>query len=247
MKKIELEKNLQKEIEDIKAPYVLDKVLSSDQSKFKETVTEKRPTLKTRWLPLSISAFVLILAIIFAMPILTFDSSTFATISIDVNPSIELQLNQNNEVIDITALNDDGSDLLLDFSYKRKTVDVVLENLTNKLIEQGYITPQEKFFYLTVNCDDSEAKAQIEQKIKNKIIESCQKRDLQLTDDDVRFGENSNSNLGQNHGISQGKYDYILEAWETITNTEFESFEDFLNEMKDRSMAYIRNYVNLHS
>lgn len=96
------------------------------------------------------------------MPIIIFDSTVFATISLDVNPSIELVLNKNDQVIDLIPYNYEGENLILNISYKRQNIDKVMEKITEKLVQQGFIFDQNNFLYFTIECSNSTTKTRLQ-------------------------------------------------------------------------------------
>ena len=61
-----------------------------------------------------------------------------STITLDINPSIEINLNRNDKVKSIVALNDDAKDILND-NYKGKSLDDTFDLLITNLIDKGFI------------------------------------------------------------------------------------------------------------
>lgn len=59
--------------------------------------------------------------------------------SIDVNPSIEISVGKDNNVIDITAKNDDAKPILKDYEYRGKELDKVIGEILYTMQEKGYI------------------------------------------------------------------------------------------------------------
>ncbi|WP_428912300.1 anti-sigma factor domain-containing protein [Niallia sp. Krafla_26] len=85
---------------------------------------------------LSACAFALILLSL--LPIYQ-SHQVYAYMSIDVNPSIELSLNKELEVIELTPYNDDGEKIIHALSdWKRKDVDEVTLSILNEMKKQGY-------------------------------------------------------------------------------------------------------------
>ena len=66
------------------------------------------------------------------------NNRTVSTITLDINPSIEINLDRNEKVKSIIALNDDAKDIL-DDNYKGKSLDDTFDLLITNLIDKGFI------------------------------------------------------------------------------------------------------------
>jgi hypothetical protein len=247
MNKNEIKHSLINEVNAIETPNVLEKVLMSKDEQFKEKQHDAPKTkIIFKWVMASLSFFVLILTFIFTLQIITFDGTVFATVSLDVNPSIELVLNKNDQVIDLISYNYEGENLILNISYKRQDVDNVIEKITDKLVQQEFISNQNNFLYFTIDCSNSSTKTRLQTKVKNQIIHSCQKNQIILSDEEIVFGNINNQN-GNVYGISKSKYNYLVSGWDEMTDkSEYITFENFANAMKNKSMIYIKNYIESH-
>ena len=77
-------------------------------------------------------AIIAIIAIIGC--IFLFKGEKYTIITLDINPSLELKVDKNDNVVEVTALNDDAKALITD-DYKNKPINEVLDNITEKIIE----------------------------------------------------------------------------------------------------------------
>lgn len=59
-----------------------------------------------------------------------------SVITLDINPSIKISLNEEEELINFEALNDDAKEILVD--YQNKKLSTVMEEFVSKLKEKGY-------------------------------------------------------------------------------------------------------------
>lgn len=64
-------------------------------------------------------------------------NTVVSVITLDINPSIKLELNKDNKVINMIALNEDAKDIVLS-NYEGNSLESVINDVTNKLIEKGY-------------------------------------------------------------------------------------------------------------
>jgi hypothetical protein len=61
-----------------------------------------------------------------------------STITLDINPSIEINLDKNDKVVNIKPLNDDAKDIISD-DLEGKNLDDAIEVITNNVIDKGYV------------------------------------------------------------------------------------------------------------
>lgn len=64
-----------------------------------------------------------------------------STITLDINPSIEINLNKNDKVKSIKALNDDA-EAIISNGLKGKSLDDTFEILITNLVEKGYVNKE---------------------------------------------------------------------------------------------------------
>ena len=64
-------------------------------------------------------------------------NTVVSVITLDINPSIKLELDKDNKVINMIALNEDAKDIVLS-NYEGNSLESVINDVTNKLIEKGY-------------------------------------------------------------------------------------------------------------
>ena len=91
------------------------------------------------------------------------------TITLDINPSIELGLNYKNEVVKIEGLNEDGSNLLKEENFKGDDLNDALEEITELVIEKGYIKEDDN--YIVVNVKGKDIKTEVSNIINKEFSE----------------------------------------------------------------------------
>ena len=114
------------------APDILDSVLS-DCSQKKGTViymTENGKSKRRMRLIIGIAACLLLLLGGFAgYRVYDLNYAVDSTVSLDVNPSIEIKVNQKERILDVTALNEDGKKVIGDMDFKGSSIDVTVNAL----------------------------------------------------------------------------------------------------------------------
>ena len=88
--------------------------------------------------------------------------SVASIVSLDVNPSIELTLNNKERVLKATPLNDDANIILADMDLKGTTLDVAVNALMGSLLKNGYIDELANSILITVEDDDATRAAQLQ-------------------------------------------------------------------------------------
>ena len=163
-------------------------------------------------------------------PIEKFDDVTVYTITLDINPSIKIELNKDKRVINVTALNDDAKEVINE-DFKEKTFEEEIEllsvNLNNKhLLEDATII-------VTIeNMDETEVKDILNKSFENKSVTY----DLlvpQVTE--------SAKEIASKYNISQGKAAYLESIInenpklniEDIASSSVKEIDDKINTIKD--------------
>jgi len=96
-----------------------------------------------------------------------------STITIDINPSIEITLDDEDNVINVTAINDDGDELVNRpvSSYRGLSLDEAIEIIIERANELGFIVDEveENVILISVESDNLQLKQRIEAQVENKI------------------------------------------------------------------------------
>lgn len=86
-------------------------------------------------------------------------------IILDVNPSIEIQLNSKEKVMDVKAQNQDAIEILDGMDLKGTDLNVTVNALLGSLVKHGYIDDLSNSILVTVENDNAERGAQIQSEI----------------------------------------------------------------------------------
>lgn len=142
--------------------------------------------------------------------------STFvATVTLDINPSIELKLNESMQVIDIVAYNDDAKRILDQLSLKDKEIE---EALTDLMQEQAYAEYlQDGILEIGVYAKDD----QITENLESTILQYLDTKMDTSQYHCARIDEKTFANAEQHH-TSAGKYRVIEQILQYDTNNVLE-------------------------
>ena len=118
------------------APDVLDAVLTECASQEGKVIvmTEKRKVSSLKkWAVGIAAAFVLCIGGTAGFRVYQANYTVASTVSLDVNPSVEITVNEKERVLAVDAKNEDGKNIIGDMDFKGSDLDVAL----NALVEIG--------------------------------------------------------------------------------------------------------------
>ncbi|KEZ53867.1 anti-sigma factor domain-containing protein [Metabacillus indicus] len=151
---------------------------------------------------LAVAALILIFFTV--LPVLKEDR-VYAYMTIDINPSFELQLNEELKVIRIEPMNEDGKAMLAELKdMNKRSVSAVFSTIVDKSKSLGYLTDDNEIFVTTVTADDKHEetkKKMLADVVRLKESYKEQSLNVHAVETDV---ETRNKAVEQ--GISTGKY-----------------------------------------
>ncbi len=127
--------------------------------KEKNLISERRKSMTQRithnsaWIQFAAIAamFAIVFATIFALNIFGTGNTVVA---MDVNPSIELELDRNEKVVEVRVLNDDAETVIGQLELKGKTLTEALDIIVGALMEHGFITVDQNSILISVDADN---------------------------------------------------------------------------------------------
>ncbi|MDR0136939.1 anti-sigma factor domain-containing protein [Metabacillus idriensis] len=88
------------------------------------------------------------------------DDKVYAYMTIDINPSFELRLNEKLQVVQIEPMNEDGEKMLGDIKdWKNRKISDVFTKIVDKSKDLGYLKGDKEIFITTVTTDDKHESA----------------------------------------------------------------------------------------
>lgn len=175
----------------------------------------------------------LIILIIFLAVILVitctilFKNKIVSTITLDINPSIKINLDKKENVVSIIALNSEAKGIISN-DMKGKTIDKALDTITKNIIDKGYI--DENYVAIILHTEGNIKNSVIESKIKNSFEETLVQADIIVIDKVTKEDEK----LAKEYNVSPAKVNYIKSI---ISENEKIKIDDFssksVNEIRD--------------
>jgi len=77
--------------------------------------------------------------VLFVVGLLQFMSFNYATVKMTINPDVSIGVMRDNKVRELKGLDADGKDLIAGYSYRDKSLTVVIDELVDRAIELEYL------------------------------------------------------------------------------------------------------------
>lgn len=152
----------------------------------------------------------------------------YSYITMDINPSLELILDDQDIVQNVKTYNEDANVILSELSLKELPYEEAIRKIINQDQYQQYLN-QDGFLQVTVYSKDKAKALDIEQQINNNLKQHLDETQYSCHDVDEQTHHEAND-----HHMSAGRYAYIEEI---LRNSDAYTLEQ-LNRM---NMSEIRN------
>lgn len=152
-------------------PDVLDSVLldcAAQKGKIIIMTETKKKSNLTRILAIA-AAFIFVVAGILTFNLVNSNRSVYATVSLDVNPSIEIKVNKNEKVLDVIAMNDDAEIVIDSMDFKGSDLDVTVNAIVGSMLRHGYLNEIANSILVSVDGSNNEDYSALRQKLSDEI------------------------------------------------------------------------------
>ena len=200
--------------EEVKAatPDVFEKVAGADistDSNIKAFETGNRKSVRLKAARRGLAAACAAIVVGLGALIYSLNAVTDSSISIDVNPSIEIITNKRDKVIKVNALNEDAEKVIGAMKLDDTGLDVTVNELVSAMVEYGYISADKRDILVTVENKNEEKAKSIRDRVDNDITEALIKLEIKpnlvsQTADRHKKNDDIQKQADEN-GISYGK------------------------------------------
>ena len=154
------------------APDVLDTALSECGKQERKVIvlTENRriqPWVKR--LSGIAAAFILLTAVFLGVRFYHDNYKVALTVSLDVNPSIEIQVNQKERVLEVIPHNEDGVAVVGDMDFSGNDLDITVNALIGSMLRNGYLSDIANSILVSVDGTDPTKSTQLQEKLTQEI------------------------------------------------------------------------------
>ena len=155
-------------------------------------------------------------------------------VTLDVNPSIQLHLDEDDKVIEAIAVNDDAKKVLQDMELEQADANVAMNAVLGSLVKNGYLNANQNTVLLSVENDDDQARVALEDELSQYIYTTLKSYSIEgaIYSQDIDIDDDVES-LMNKYSISYGKANLI---------------EDIINENDDAKKTYkVEDLVKLNA
>ena len=207
-------------------PDVLDAVLSDcneQKGRVVSMTTEKKKKAWLRPLIAAAACLCLLLGGGFGLKSYRVNHMVDATVSLDVNPSVELQVNQKERVLNVKALNEDGRIIVGDMDLSGSSLDVAVNALIGSMLQNGYLNELANSILISVDNDDPVRGADLQARLSAEVDRLLQTDSFSasvLSQTVVRSSELQQ--MAEQYGITLGKAQLIQDILSRSTLHTFD-------------------------
>lgn len=207
---------LKQAIEDI-TPDVFEKVAASPNEKLQKEdwlMDEAKSWKKIHTIFRGAAALAACLILVLGIRVF-WNNQIDSTIDIDVNPSVEIQTNRRNQVMDVKALNKDGEIILADMNLQNVELNTAVNALIGSMVRKGYITEVNNSILVSVENKDTKKADEICQSIVGDIRQVLDQKNIKgvIYNQEITSNEEI-SKLARQYNISHGKAAFLLKLSE---------------------------------
>ena len=159
----ELEQRLRTAM-DHAAPDALDRILASCEAQKGIVIPmeQTRKPRRRRWASLAVAAALAVVCCVFGLTSWRGANAVASVVSLDVNPSIQLQVSKNEKVLSAEALNEDARVILDGMDLKGTQLKVAVNAIVGSLLQNGYLDRLSSAILISVEDDDAQRAARLE-------------------------------------------------------------------------------------
>ena len=148
--------------------------------------------------------------------------ATFAVVGLDVNPSIELSVDDRERVIAANALNDDAATVLDGLELQGTDLNTACHAVVGSMLVNGYLRPDSNSILVSIQASDEKAGKALEQRISKNLNSYLENSEVavailgQYVDDDEQLARFADA-----HGVSLGKA-WLIQKLLAMPNTKMD-------------------------
>lgn len=199
------------------APDVFQNVLADTGPKLKSEVwlaQEEHKDSRNFWMRAARTAAVLAACCVLILGLAVYQISlkVDSVVEIDVNPSLELQLNRNAQVVRVNALNADGVKILDDTqeNLKRAKLDEAIHVLVNTMVRDGFLNEEKNSVLVSVDHGDADKSEELQQLVAENVKEALSQDQITGIVYHQSYSTSATiTEIAEEFGISPGKAAFI--------------------------------------
>lgn len=161
------------------------------------------------------------------------NNTVFGYVTVDINPSVELCINENYRVLEAVALNEDAEKVIKSIDVQNNTVENAVIDIIRESRKYGYINKEEKNEVLISAALNDVKKAENNNdsdvlnldNLLNEIKKEIEVQDNNISGKVFRVTSDERE-VARKYNISMGKYHLFLKAKELGINISIDKLKD---------------------
>lgn len=145
----------------------------------------------------------------------------------DVNPNIELKLDQENRIKKVVCHNDDATKVIGDMDLEKTDLNVAVNAIIGSMFRNGYIDEIKNSILVTVQGNNEQKRKELKEQVATEVkdILTGYSVDAAVVSQDLGFSSDIEK-LAKEHNISVGKATLIQELVQENSNYQFSDLTD---------------------
>ncbi|MBQ8642703.1 MAG: PepSY domain-containing protein [Clostridia bacterium] len=150
-----------------------------------------------------------------------------STISLDVNPCIQIYINRKEKVLQVAALNEDGKTVIGDMDFTGSSLDITVNALIGSMLRNGYLSDIANSILVSVDSEDVGAAASIQNRLTEEISTLLQTDSFTgaVLSQTIQ-ADSTLQTLADTYGITTGKAELIRQI---IESSGLHTFDELAN------------------
>lgn len=188
------------------------------------TMKRKSTSRKTGLIAAMAVCLVAVFALVLGITMFGGDGKASAIVSLDVNPSVQIEVDENGKVIKALAMNDDAAEIIGTMDLSGSTLEVAVNAIVGAMVRAGKLSEIQNSILLSVNAKNAELEKQISDRLTAEVNKAMQESGLgaailsQSVADDKELAA-----LAEKYGITEGKAQLIKKILGLAPQYTFES------------------------
>lgn len=129
-----------------------------------------------------------------------------STVSLDVNPSVEIALSKKEQVLDVVPLNDDGKAIIGDMDFENSDLEITVNALIGSMLKNGYLSSMSNSVLVSVDGKDAD---QLQKKLSADIDTYLKQAGIEGSVLSQVVEDKEAQKLADKYGLSVGKAQFI--------------------------------------
>lgn len=213
-------------------PQIYDRIERNVSGLNVDRTVKRRPAAKNLFWKLASGVLSLVLVVMAIVGVVNNVNQTAqaSSVSLDVNPSVQIVLNRNNRVVKVEALNDDGKIIIADMDFNGCQLKVAVNALIGSMLRNGFLSEDANSVLVSVDSNKN-AYQSIAEAVANEITltlgqmsidASVVSQWIQNDDQAAAIAKQYNISLGKAQLINKivAKTDYTVEQLADLTVNE---------------------------